>query len=125
MPCAKSSRSLSRCARMTSRIWMRRLVSSVTSRSASWPATDDVAVAQLDDVAVGVDVGDEQALVRLDAAGDVVQVGAHVEALDLPLDRAALGLHLDLDPGARLGALGDLDRVEVQVGCRARPGPSR
>ena len=39
---------------------------------------DDIAVAQLDDVAVGVDVGDEQALVGLDAAGDVVQVGADV-----------------------------------------------
>ena len=49
-----------------------------------------------------------------------MQIRAHVEALDLPLDRAALCLHLDLDSSTRLGALGYLDRVEIQVRCRAR-----
>lgn len=49
-----------------------------------------------------------------------MQVGADVEALDLPFDRAALGLHLDLNPSARLRTLGYLDRVEIQVRCRAR-----
>ena len=120
MSCAKSSRSLSRCraddfADLDAPLGFlgHVVVGKLT-------CDDDVTVAQLDHVAVGVDVGDEQALVSLDAAGDVVQVGADVEALDLPLDRTALCLHLHLDPSARLGALGDLDRVEIQVG--RRPG---
>ena len=81
---------------------------------------DDVAVAQLDHVTVGIDVSDEQPLVRLDPAGHVVQVRASVEPLYLTHDRAALGLHLQLHTRPRTRALGDLDRVEVQV--RRRPG---
>ena len=77
---------------------------------------DDVAVAQLNDVSVGVDVGDDQRLairfVRLDAAGEVVQVAALLDALELALD-AGLGLHLQLDPRCRLGSFLDLDRIEV------------
>ena len=86
---------------------------------------DDVAVAQLDDVAVGVDVGDEQALVRLDAAGDVVQVRALASSrLTCRLIGPALGLHLELDAGLRESApLPTSMRVEVQVRGRCRPGP--
>lgn len=80
---------------------------------------DDVAVAQLDDVAVGVHFPDEQALVRLDAAGNVVQVHTLTQALHLPFD-ALGGLHLQLDPGLReVRALADLQPVNVEVGGAA------
>ena len=78
--------------------------------------TDDVAVAQLDDIAIGIDVPDEQALVRLDAAGDVVQVHALAQPLHLTLD-AQGGLHLQLDACLRaVRALADLQPVHIQVG---------
>jgi hypothetical protein len=61
----------------------------------------------------------EQALVRLDAAGDVVQVHALAEPLDLPLD-ALCGLHLELDASLRkVCALADLESVHVEVGGAA------
>ena len=80
---------------------------------------DDITVAEFDDVAVGVDVGDEEALVRLDAIGDVMQVGTHIKALDLARDRPTFGLYLDLHAGPWFCALGDLDGIEVEVGRRA------
>ena len=47
-----------------------------------------------------------------------MEVGAHIETLDLTLDPCR-GLHLDLHPCARLRTLGDLDGIEVQVGRRS------
>ncbi|SIA85922.1 Uncharacterised protein [Mycobacteroides abscessus subsp. abscessus] len=80
---------------------------------------DNIAVAEFDDVAGGVDVGDEEVLVCLDAIGVVVQVGAHIEALDLATDRPTFGLYLNLHAGPRFCTFGDLDCIEVQVGRRA------
>ena len=56
--------------------------------------------------------------VRLDARGQVVQIRALLNALDLSLD-AALRLDFQLDAGDRLCALLDFDRVEVQIGGAA------
>ena len=79
------------------------------------PDGHDVTVAQLNHVTVGVDLGDEQSPVRLDAARDVVQVRPDVESLDLPLDRSRLRLHLQLETRPWFVSLGDLDGVQVQV----------
>ena len=79
------------------------------------PCRDHIAAAQLDHVAVRVDLGDEQSPVGLDPVRDIVKVRAHVETLDLPPD-ARCRLHLALDPRTRFGALRDLDGVQVQVG---------
>ena len=80
---------------------------------------DDRSVAQLDDVAVSIDIPNEQPLVRLDAAGDVVQVHALAQPFHLPLD-ALSGLHLQLDPRLReVRALADLQPIHIQVGGAA------
>src|SRR3546814_11417167 len=78
------------------------------------PSGDDVAVAPLDHVTIRVNLGDEQALVSLNAVRYVVQVRTDVEALDLTFD-ASLGLHFNLDPSTRFRTFGNLDRVQVQV----------
>jgi hypothetical protein len=79
---------------------------------------DDVAVAQLDDVAVRVDVSDEQTLVRLDAAGEVVQVHALAQPLDLPPDARAVCTSSSTRALGKSAPFADLESVDVQV-CRA------
>ena len=82
------------------------------------PGAHYVAIAQLDHVTIGIDLGDEQTLVGLDPVRHIVKVGAHVESFDLTLDPGC-GLDLDLHPCARLRTLGDLDGIEVQVSRRS------
>ena len=78
------------------------------------PGGDEVAVAQLHDVANRIDVGDDQIAVGLEPTRDVVQPRSCVQPLGLALD-ASCGLHFHLDPCPGFGALGDLDRVQVEV----------
>ena len=54
-------------------------------------------------------------LVGLDAVGEIMQVGAHLDLLALTGYRSALGLHLNFKHRSGLGPLGHVDAVKVHI----------
>ena len=84
---------------------------------------DNVAIAQLDHVAVRIDVDHDEGPavgpVGLQPVRQIMKVRALLHPLDLPLD-PRLGLDLDLNTGPRRHSLCDLHRFQIQVG--GRPG---